>query len=172
MSSWQFLDIHGYTSLVAFVFVLPLSIVVVSLGKRWELWPVAHIGLATTVVLLAIVSAAFAAVSRERHIDTVHGKVGTVLYALLVLEALVGLFISLKWTPERNKTPFRDKFHWWVGRLIPVISFGICFQGFFIAAWGIWAYAISVVMWFIWVLIYGTLAYMKVTRWSSESPTL
>jgi hypothetical protein len=170
MSSWQFLEIHGYTSLVVFVFVLPLSIVVISLGKRWDLWPVAHIGLGTTVVLLTIVSAAFAAVSRERHIDTVHGKLGTALYILLVIEALVGVFISVKWTPGRNKAPFRDRFHWWVGRLIPVISIGICFHGFFIAAWGIWAYAISVVMWFFWLLTYGTLAYMNETRWNNEPP--
>ena len=167
-TSWQPLQIHGYLSLLAFIGILPLSIVVVVLGTRWDFWPLAHVILTGIVAVLAFVSAGFAVKGSEGHLLTAHQIIGAIFFLIFLLEYLLGMYISIRWSSKRRKPPPRDKAHWWLGRALAVASFAMCFHGFIIAEWSIWFYITSVFLLFLWILLYGLLVIFCTARHKSD----
>jgi hypothetical protein len=173
-SSQNLLLIHGYLALIAFIFILPLSIIVIALGRRWDLWLIAHIGLVIVATLTGIVSIAFGIVGSQYggHLITAHQKVGVALCVAYALVVLDGIYISFTWDNHQTRTPTRDRIHWALGRILVVLSFAVCFHGYVTAEWGLWVYMVTVVFWFLWLLLYGILCIIEcTTREGDQSPS-
>ncbi len=158
-AAWNLIKIHGYLALITFAIVFPVSVLVVTLGSRWDLWLVAHISCSVLGTILFIASIAYGVVASRSigHLVTTHQKLGVAMIVIIILALLNGLYISLRWTPTRQQTPTRDVLHWWFGRCVILASFLICFQGLVASRWEIWAYIFMIACWFLWVLAYGVM---------------
>lgn len=169
-TSEKLLRIHGYLALAAFIFVLPLSVIVIALGRRWDLWLIAHITLVMAATLMGVASVAFGVAGSQvrGHLTSTHQKLGVALCAAYVLIVCNGIYISLKWNNDRVSAPLRDKIHWTLGRFLLVFSFAVCFHGYVAGGWGLWVYVVTVVFWFIWLLLYGVLGILACTAVSEE----
>ncbi len=169
--SWDLINIHGYLALIALIVIFPLSILVVTLGARWDLWLVAHITLAIIGTIISVMSVIYGVIGSRSigHLITTHQILGVILIISLVIVGLSGVDISMRWNSTRSHPPRRDVVHWFAGRILVVASFAVCFQGFVEGEWGIWAYVFAAAIWFIWVLTYGIL--MLILKPPSTSET-
>lgn len=165
ISTQRLLNIHGYLAFTSVIIILPISILVIALGPRWDLWLIAHVGLVTAGTILFIASIIFGVLGSRSigHLVTTHQILGVCLLALFIVGILTGIYISVRWDGLRTKTPARDKFHWWFGRALILGGFALCFHGFVAGKWAIWAYIFSTASWFIWVCVYGILR-LRVTH--------
>lgn len=158
--SWRLLKIHGYLAMIAFIVVLPVSAIVVTVGRRWDLWLICHLGsiLVATVIAVPSITLAFIGSNKTGHLVTLHQQLGTALLVVIIAEMILGLHISLRWNVFRGvRATVLDIAHWWLGRIFILLSFAVCFQGFVSASWGLWAYIFTTACWFGWVIVYGIL---------------
>ncbi len=153
----QLLDIHGYLALVSLIAVFPISILVAALGPRWDLWLIAHIGLVLLGTLIFVASIVFGVLGSRLigHIQTTHQILGLCLLVVVIFGILTGIYISVRWDASRTSTPNRDKFHWWFCRTLVLLSFAMCFQGFVVGEWGIWAFVVATACWLVWICVYA-----------------
>lgn len=156
-SSGQLLKIHGALAMTALIAVFPLSVAIAAAGRWWDLWLVTHIALVALGSVLLIASTACAVVGSQGHLVTTHQIAGTVLVILFAVLLATGIYISVRWDAARLETPLRDMSHWWLGRIIVIASFAICFQGFVVGEWDLWVYILVTICWLIWVCLYGTI---------------
>jgi len=99
-------------------------------------WFVIHISMALMNFVLTItgfsVIISFVSHNRDPHFNTVHKILGLVITICLTFQILIGTFTRIWFDPDREYTPyFPDKFHWWFGRGLIILSFVNIFTGFF-----------------------------------------
>ena len=64
-------------------------------------------------LVLAVISVPF---------QSMHGIFGLVVFILSFLQAALGQYINEKFDAYRQKIPLHDMLHWWLGRLVWVLS--------------------------------------------------
>ena len=145
----RWLHIHGYLILASTFLIFPLSIIVVRLGSRWDLWAPTHIILATLGVSITAASIGFAIVGSQHvgHFSTAHQKISILPLVFVLLSVLQGLVISITWRPFRTRTPMRDRAHWWLGRLTLLVLFALCIHGCVITDWMVWPFLVFISLW-------------------------
>jgi hypothetical protein len=47
-----------------------------------------------------------------------HVKLGLIVWILALVQGVLGFLINKWFDPARSSTPFSDKLHWWLGRLL------------------------------------------------------
>ncbi|KAJ3182026.1 hypothetical protein HDU87_000366 [Geranomyces variabilis] len=119
--------IHGTLMAFAWVGLAPAAILIARFGKKalgvW--WFRIHFTLFG--LCAALTYAAFAIVYRvvadtgENHYDYsasgIHVILGLLVVILTAPQAFLGIVIDKLWSPTRKSIPWRDKLHWWLGRL-------------------------------------------------------
>ena len=149
-------QVHGYTMMLSWLVLVPICILVVRTGNRWNLWLPVHVATASLSIVLIVVGSGFGfAASHGQHIRTTHQRLGLCLLAALLLETALGVTISVLWRPNRIKTPVLDKLHWWWGRALALFAFLVLAYGYMAAQWGVWAYVLTLVVWCCLIVLYS-----------------
>ncbi|KAI9335764.1 hypothetical protein BDR26DRAFT_865732 [Obelidium mucronatum] len=66
----------------------------------------------------------------QRFITTPHGILGTVItFGFLPLQTALGFIANHLFSPERERVPWWDQMHWWVGRLVILAALVNCYLG-------------------------------------------
>jgi len=142
--------VHGFLMGTTFTLVYPFGI---SLARYFKLslqenWFNFHVGVQLTglVASLTAVVIAYTMVPQGRHFVTTHGKLGTSIMILVVLQALGG-FLRPKYSKEDETKTFKrnvwELLHGILGKVIvlaaiPQIVLGFMFFNPGIATWSIW----------------------------------
>jgi hypothetical protein len=126
--------IHGILMFVAWGVCAPAGILIARYFKNemgvW--WFRAHIAFMGGLVG-GLSIAGFSVMVKEipdRHFDMtkykspfgVHVLIGLIIFIILFLQIAQGVIIDRLWNPQRRSIPWWDKLHWWMGRIIFLLS--------------------------------------------------
>lgn len=151
---------HAVPLAIAFLFLLPLSVIAVRIGSKWSRWFIAHITLNLLSFLLISIGANYGlkAVRKGEHFATSHRQLGIFVLVFLGLQIVLGVIISLTRDPTRDankKNPFLEQVHWWIGRLIFLLAFLSIFTGYLVIDnLGYAAYIATGIIQCVWVFLY------------------
>lgn len=133
--------VHGVLMFAAWSVVLPLGIFVARYLKRrlGPYWFPTHWFLMVFVVSGLTVAGIVYAYKARKVLEhsmleqlppvTSHGIVSYVQLALFAAQICLGVIIDQLWNPERKETPWRDVAHWWLGRIVALVSIASVVQG-------------------------------------------
>jgi hypothetical protein len=161
--------IHGILMFIAWGVCAPAGILIARYFKNemgvW--WFRAHIAL-MGVLVGGLSIAGFVVMFKEipdRHFNMskynspfgIHVIIGLVILIILFLQIAQGVIIDRLWNPKRRSVPWWDKVHWWMGRIIFLLSISNIPLGMVLMA--VMSYTVSsviigiVALWLILVLL-------------------
>jgi len=116
--------IHGSLMVLSYGFVIPFGIFVARYIKDYHWWFPLHI--LSQVLALMMIASAFiiAAVMVNTQFSTIHSWLGLTVLSLSLIAPGVGWAADLAFDKDRKSVPiWPDQIHWWIGRLILVMSY-------------------------------------------------
>lgn len=140
----RFLQLHAIPLYIAWMILVPIAILIVPFGSKWNKWFPVHITLIGLAVVATIIGSVAGILHSEgRHLGHPHRILGVTVLSVLFLQIILGIVISLLYKRERVKPPFFDKVHWWLGRLLVLLAFVTIFVGLLWVKVDLWIYIVT-----------------------------
>ena len=128
------LVIHGVMMIAAWIFLVPLGIIVAKFYKRWgHKWYQLHAGMQSLACFMTIVSFIIVLMAKNPNhsffsknaVTVVHAVIGVVITSLGALfQPAIGKIADSMWRPDRVGTPmWPDRIHWYIGRSLTLMAF-------------------------------------------------
>jgi len=92
-------------------------------------WFKIHVALQTLGVALVLAGFIIIFIVNGGFTFGAHQIIGIIIFGLTMLQPFLGLIADRLFDPNRSKAPAQDQIHWWVGRLLLVISVANIFLG-------------------------------------------
>lgn len=162
---------HGILMLIAFALFFPMAVLLaVAVPKSYGWWLLAHAG--SILVGASVVAASFALVlyavssAGGNHFNLssrsagAHAVLGVMMIFLVICQILIGVWVNYSWNQSfksssvaSSSSSWIDRLHWWIGRIVLLLSICVVFLGFFESAWS-W---ICYLCYAVWICVVGTL---------------
>ena len=124
MDRINFLKIHAIPLGIAWIILIPLSMITARFGSRWNRWFPVHIILNVLALVLTVLGTTVGIQRSEgRHFLGNHRKLGIAVLAGILFQTTLGIIISYLYNATRVKPPVIDKIHWWLGRCLVLLAF-------------------------------------------------
>ena len=123
---WFYVWVHGGLMGSCWMGLVPLSIFVARylkshLGKWWF-----RVHLVLGLLILATATSAFIVIQvgfyKPIPYNKPHVILGLITFICLFLQSILGFVIDRLYSPDRQEVPWRDRLHWWFGRLLLLLS--------------------------------------------------
>lgn len=93
-------------------------------------WFKIHVAIQTIGVAMVLAAFIIIFVSRGGVFTMgAHQVIGTIIFALTMIQPFIGLIADRLFDPNRSKVPAQDQIHWWVGRLLLLLAIVNIFLG-------------------------------------------
>ena len=144
-----FLLVHALPLTVTWLLIVPIAIYT-SLFRRYpnrNYWFPLHVILLLLSFLVTIWAGGVGYVNSEgKHFNNVHRKFGGATVFLCIVQILLGFYISATWDAERTSSPWRDRIHWWLGRVTVFSAYVAILSGLFFRNFPSWIISVILVL--------------------------
>jgi len=123
-SRLRFILVHALPLCIVWLLLAPLSVLISVHRHRMRKWFPLHIMLSLCVFFVTLMAAYPGYVKSEgKHFHFWHRRIGSSTVLIMILQMLLGIYVSVTYDPDRSVIPLRDKIHWWTGRLVVMLAF-------------------------------------------------
>jgi hypothetical protein len=143
MFSSSTVAVHASCIVLAWMLILPLSAIAVTIGSRWDKWFIAHVLLNTSAMILVINGTLYGFRLSSQHLVSSHGQMGVSVVILFAAQIILGIIISIFRKPtgscgsngnfgnsgSNGKIHGFQVLHWYLGRFLFLLAFATVFSG-------------------------------------------
>ena len=121
-------SVHGIVMVIAWMFIVPLAVLVsrYGKGKLGAKWYPIHKALNMIAFILTTIGLILICVGKDNQVFTegniAHPLIGSIVYGVMIIQMGLGMYINKKWNANRTKIPWHDKLHWIVGYSLLVLG--------------------------------------------------
>lgn len=145
---------HVFPMIVAWVILIPISIICVRRREKWKWWFKVHILFVSIALVLTIIGTVYgihAVDSKPKvtHFSSHHHIIGTLAIILVLVQSILGVYIHFTYNPSRQRVPKRDISHSWLGRLTLLTALAATISGYVYVTMDIWVWFLTGIMFMI-----------------------
>eukprot|EP00835_Amoeboradix_gromovi_P006143 NODE_671_length_5354_cov_0.091722.p1 type:complete len:352 gc:universal NODE_671_length_5354_cov_0.091722:53-1108(+) len=129
-SSEIYSTLHGYFMIFSWLFCIPMADLISRFGKDSKLgakWYPLHKILNISAFIATTIALVLICIDKNNVVFTdtnfFHPFIGSIMYGLVVLQIVLGVYINKKYDHARTSIPWYDKMHWGMGYMLLFLGY-------------------------------------------------